>query len=141
MPSANLDFVRSIVADWERGDFSSVEWAHPEHEYVIVGGPSPGCWRGLPAMAAAWREFLSAWDEWRTLAEEYRELDDERVLVLIRSSGRGKASGIKIGQPWTKGAVLFHVCDGKVTKHVVYLEGGTALADLGLAPAEQRDPR
>ena len=45
--SANLDLVRSIYAAWERGDRSSVEWAHPEIEYELVGGPAPetgGAW-------------------------------------------------------------------------------------------------
>jgi hypothetical protein len=96
--SANLDLVRSIYPNWERGDFGSAEWAHPEIEFVIADGPSPGTWRGWAGMAEAWRDFLSAWDEYRVEAEEYRELDDERVLVFIVVTGRGKTSGLELGQ-------------------------------------------
>ena len=44
--SSNLDLVRAIFAAWERGDFSSVEWAHPEIEFVIAEGLEPAAGLG-----------------------------------------------------------------------------------------------
>ena len=130
--SANLDLVRSIYAAWERGDFSSAEWADPEIEVVLVDGPSPQHWKGLAGMAEGWREFLSAWADYRVEADEYRELDDERVLVLISQSGRGKASGLELHQMCSEAAALFHIQDGKAKRFVRYFDRERALADLGL---------
>ena len=132
MSRENVELVRSIYEDWERGDFSSSEWADPEIEYVMADGPSPGSWTGVAEMAHAWREVLSAWADLHAVPEHCRELDEERVLVLNRNTGRGKASGMEVGQMWRKGANVFHVRDGKVTRLVVYFEGDRALADLGL---------
>lgn len=127
MSAENVDLVRSIYAAWERGDFSGADWAHPEIEYVTVGGPEPGS--STAGDTQALRDFLSAWDDYRTRAEAYRQIDSERVLVLARSSARGKASGVEIGQPR---ANLFHVRGGKVTRAVFYWDREHALADLGL---------
>jgi ketosteroid isomerase-like protein len=132
MASANLDLVRSIYADWERGDFSSAEWAHPEIEFVIADGPSPRTWTGLSGLAQGHREWLSAWEGFTTRAQEYRELDDERVLVLTRYSGRGKASGLKLEQMRAKGAGVAEIRKGRVTRLVWYADRDRALADLGL---------
>jgi ketosteroid isomerase-like protein len=129
MSSANLDLVRSIYAEWESGDFRSTEWAQPEIEVVMADGPAPGSWKGL---GGPFRDVMDVWAEVTVDADEYRELDCERVLVLIHRSGRGRASGLEIGQTQTKGAHLFHVQGGKVTKFVFYWDRDRALADLGL---------
>ena len=130
--SANVDLVRSIFAAWERGDFHSTEWADPEIDYVIADGPAPGRWTGLTHMPEVARHFLRGWAEYRVLADEYRELDDERVLVLIRRSGRGKTSGLELDELQTRGANVFHVCDGKVARLINYYDRDRAFADLGL---------
>ena len=133
MSRENVEVLRSIHAAWARGDYSSVKWAHPEIEYVVADGPTPGRWTGLAGLEEGWRSWLSAWDELRAEAEEYRVLDAERVLVLVKLSGRGKASGLEVGQIQAKGANLFHVRGGKVTRIVVYFDRSAALEAVGLS--------
>jgi ketosteroid isomerase-like protein len=136
VPSTNVDLVRSVYAAWGRGDFRAVEWAHPDIEFVMPDGPSPARAVGLAEMREVWREVLGAWQDFRAELEECRELDRDRVLVLTRNSGRGKTSGLDVGQIATEGANVFHIHGGRATKLVAYFERERALADLGLAPPE-----
>jgi 2-(1,2-epoxy-1,2-dihydrophenyl)acetyl-CoA isomerase len=131
--TGNLDLIKAISTAWESGDFSTADWADPEIEYVIADGPSAGRWTGLAGMAEASRTWLSAWEDLRAEVEDYLELDENRVLVLIRFSARGKTSGVELGQIRTKSANLFEVREGKVTRFVQYLDRERAFADLGLA--------
>ena len=130
--SENLDLVRSIVEPWERGDWGSVAWAHPEIEYVIADGPAPGAWRGLTGMAEGTRDIVSPWEGFRTQPEAFRELDDERVLVFTQMGGRAKTSGVDLAQVRSAGAMLWHLRGGKVARLVSYFDRDRALADLGL---------
>ena len=130
--SENPDLVRSIFSAWERGDFGSAEWAHPQIEFVLADGPDPGSWAGVPAMAKAARERISAWEDYHFTAEAYRELDDERVLVFHIRSGHGKTSGLEVGPIQRKGAWLFHIRGAQVVRMVGYFDRDHALADLGL---------
>ncbi len=135
--SANLDLVRSISAAWERGDYSSLDWADPEIEFVIVDGPEPGRSTGHSGLAPDLLGFQRAWEEYHSEAVEYCELDDERVFVLTYATGRGKASGVTISQ---RRANLFSVRDGKVTRLVAYWNCDRALADIGHAPQAEPSP-
>jgi hypothetical protein len=86
-------------------------------------------------MATAWRSFLADWEDWRAQTTEIRALDSERVLALVNLCGRNRARWLELAQIGsTKGANLFHVLDGKVTKFVLYLDRDSALADLNLSP-------
>jgi len=133
MSPENVELVRSISAAHERGDYASAEWAHPDIEYVIVGGLTQGSWKGRDAMAKAAGDLLSAWDEHRTVVEELRPLDEERVLMLGHTTGRGKTSGVELNAAQRKVAALFQVRDGKVIRHVIYMDRADALTDLRLA--------
>jgi hypothetical protein len=82
MSQENVEVVRLIYADWERGDFTSAGWAHPEIEYVVADGPNPGTWTGLTGLAEGARTWLSAWEEYRIDVDAFRELDGGRVLAL-----------------------------------------------------------
>lgn len=126
--------VRSIYEDWERGDFSSADWAHPEIEVVFADGPEPGSWKGMASMAEGFRTLLSAWENLRAGADEYRELDHERVLVLDHRYLRGKRSRLEIEQTQTKGAAVFHIRDAKVVRLLIYYDRVRGLADLRLTP-------
>ena len=134
MTSANVDLVRSIVTEWERGEYSSDEWADPKIEFVLADLPDTGTWKGVDGMRKAWRQFLTVWQGHRVEVDEVRELDAERVLSLGRVAGRGRTSGMDVEPMQTKGANVFHLRDGKVTRLVVYFDREHAFADLGLAP-------
>jgi ketosteroid isomerase-like protein len=137
MSQENVEIVRSIYAAWERGDFTSAEWAHPEIEFVIADSFEAGTWMGRDGMAQAWHDWLRAWEEYRVEVDEYRELDGERILVLMLHCGFGKTSGLDVGQigegAKRAGANVLHIRDGRVTKLVLYWDRERALADLGIS--------
>ena len=130
MASANVDLVRSIYEGWERGDFTSADWAHPAIEYVMEEGLSSSSWTGRDGLVEGTREWMAVWKEMRFEADEYREVDDERVLVLFRFRGRGRASGLAVDDIRQVGAHLFHVRNGRVTRLVAYFDQKQALAEL-----------
>jgi ketosteroid isomerase-like protein len=129
---ADLDLVRSIYAHWERGDWSQADWADADIEFVMADGPDQRTIRGLPAMARVWGEFLTAWSGYAITGEEFRELGDGKVLALLHATGRGKSSGVGITAS-DRGANIFTIRDGAVTRLAIYFDHRNALADLGLA--------
>jgi ketosteroid isomerase-like protein len=131
--SANLDLVKSIFTAWEKGDFSSADWAAPDIDFVMAGGLLEGRWKGISEMTETWGVMLGAFERLQAVPEEFRELDGDRVLVFLRNEGRGRESGIEIGAISTKAANVFRIEDGKVTELTLYWSRDRAMAELGLS--------
>ncbi len=132
MSSANLELVRSIYAQWEQGDFSrTAEWADPQIDWVRFGAPGANAWTGVNAMVEAAGELLGGYEQLRAEADDYRDLGDERVLVLTRWIGRDRAGESEVEQ---LRANLFRIRDGKVVRLIFYWDRDRAFADLGLDP-------
>jgi ketosteroid isomerase-like protein len=92
-----VDVVRSLHAAWERGDYSSVDWAHDEIEFVMQADffPEPGTYHGLAAMRRAWSGWLRAWDGFRISESGLIDLND-RVVAFYTIRARGRSSGIDV---------------------------------------------
>jgi hypothetical protein len=52
---------------------------------------------------------------------------------MSASARPNKTSGLEIGQIWTKGASLFHLRGGQVTRLVQYFDRAKALEAAGLS--------
>jgi 2-(1,2-epoxy-1,2-dihydrophenyl)acetyl-CoA isomerase len=129
MAQDNVEIVRSILAAWESGDFSSADWADPEIHFIPAGLGSET--HGIEALSRQWREFLDAWDEFATVPKQFLPAGDDRVLVLVRFQGRGRGSGTPVMD--FEGGQLFSLRDGKVVKLALYSDTEKALDAAGLS--------
>ncbi len=124
--------MRSIYADWERGDFSHVEWADLDIEWTLVDGLSPGTWRGLAGMATT--SALGGATSEEAPRIEYRELDDERVLVLQSAlAGAEERAESRSGATTDERRDISSTSPtARSAKLVLYSVRDRALSDLGL---------
>ena len=134
MAQNNAGIVRSILASWERGELSSLEWAAREIEFVFADGPEPGRHVGRKAMQDLFRAWLGSFAEFGISVEDVIDLDRERVLALTSVRGQGKTSGVDLARAGSKTAHLFELHAGRVTRLVVYFQRELALAELGVGP-------
>lgn len=137
--SSNLNLVRSIYAAWQQGDFGRAEWADPEIEFVFADGPEPGRWTGREEMSARYGDWLRGWKDFRAEPEEFVVIDDQRILVLVHNTGRGRTSGLELEERSV--ANFFEIHANMVTRLVLYWDRDHAFADLGVArDADAADP-
>jgi ketosteroid isomerase-like protein len=129
MSRENVETVRSLFDYWEQGDWqASAELFDPEFVAVFSSGafPDPGTYRGARKTLDAWRSWLEAWEEFSLELEDAIPVG-ERVVVLNRLRGRGKASGIAVD---AEVGCIFDLDGGRIVR-MVFCDRRQALQAAG----------
>lgn len=131
MSSQNVEIVRRVFDVFgargmtERDFARAAEFFDPDVEFARVGqefGDLAGEWRGRSEMIAALIQFRQAWEGLRTQPERFIDLGD-RVLVLVKQTGRGLRSGVLVEHD---AAALFVLRDGRIIRWEGYWDRARA---------------
>jgi ketosteroid isomerase-like protein len=130
MSQENVEIVRRIFEEWERGNFSKADYLDPDVRFRWVNPilVSRGETRGLAELAEGVKEFLKAWEGLTARAEQIIDAG-ETVVAIEEWRGRGKASG---APTQVHQASVWTISDGKVIRVVVYADRAEALEAAGL---------
>ncbi len=132
MSEGYVDIVRQGYDAFNRGDIDAVmgfldpeiEWQEPD----VEGMPSRGTHNGAEAVANnVFAAAVENWDGFGATPEEFLDAGD-RVVVLGRFRGRGKASGGTLDAPF---AHVWTLRDGKAVQHRNYADTASFLRALG----------
>jgi ketosteroid isomerase-like protein len=103
MSDENVESLRRLYADWERGDFRPGRDMFASDVLFDPGSPGDQPIQGLDRVAAHMRDFLSQWESFRVVPQEFSEAGrteagDKVVLVTERQYGTGRGSRVPIDQ-------------------------------------------
>ncbi len=102
----------------------------PEFEFEAHGGVGERMrGRGLQALAEAWWEWMQPFEIFRTEVEGFIDVDDDRVLVLIRDHTRPRGTDAEIE---SVGCNLWTLRNGRITRIDFYPTRSQGLEAAGL---------
>jgi ketosteroid isomerase-like protein len=133
MPRDKVDVARRANDAYNRRDVDGLftELATPDFEWdpAIVRALDGGGYLGREGIEKFVADTRENWEELQSVAEEFRDLGD-RVLVLGRLRGRGKASGVPVDQPF---AGIFDFRGDRIWRYRAYFDHAEGLRAAGLS--------
>jgi ketosteroid isomerase-like protein len=130
MSQENVEVIRRVLSEWERGNFASTEFFNPD---VHVRWINPifvhrSETHGLDELRQAMVEFLDAWERVTASAERIVTAGDQ-VISVETWRGRGRASGIETE---VRHSSVWSVAGGKITYFANYGNPDAAFEAAGL---------
>ena len=123
---SGVEVVARAYKAFKRGDAEAlIEIADPEIEFGTSAAAPGGTYRGHPGIRRYLKELEGAFgDHWDAEIERVADAGDDRVVLIARVFGEGKAGEpleIRLGQLW-------ELRDGKLFRGTVYVDPEAALA-------------
>jgi ketosteroid isomerase-like protein len=132
MSQENVENVRDAAAAFNRGDLNAWwEYFAEDIDYrAVEGAPDDhGPIQGKEAMRAYVQDWLDTFDDFRFEPVEITDAGDDKVIAVIRISGRAKLSGVEADLTF---AILYTIRDGKMARGREYWTRDEALEAAGL---------
>ena len=134
MSEENVEIVRKVLAEWERGNFWTADAFDPDVHVRWMDrilAPTGGETHGIEELTRGMLDFLREWEKGSGSATAERIVEAGEDVVSIETwRGRGKASGLEVETPQ---ACVWSVSSGKITRMIRYGDPAEALEAAGLA--------
>lgn len=133
MPRDKVDVAKRAVDAYNHLDVDSLfaELVTPDYAWYPGTAMSldEGGYQGREGIERFVSDTRENWDELQNIPEEFRDLGD-RVLVVGRLEGRGKASGARVDQP---SLAILDFRGDRIWRTRVYLDRAEGLRAAGLS--------
>jgi ketosteroid isomerase-like protein len=132
MSHENVETVRAIYAEWEKGNFQAAlpvldreitfETFMPDSDETVV-------LHGLERLEDFMRDWFGQWEAYRVTGDEFRAVGTDHVFVGGRQAATGRRSGAQVDSP---GFTVWTFRAGKVVRLLAHYDRDSALEAAGL---------
>jgi ketosteroid isomerase-like protein len=133
MSQENVELVRTAAAAFNRGDLDTwFGYLADDIDYrAAEGAPDDhGPIHGKDALRSYMQDWLDMFDDFRSEPVELIDAGGDKVIAVVRISGRAKLSGVKTDLTY---AALYTFRDGKIVRGREYWTRDAALEAAGLS--------
>ena len=132
MSEENVEILRPVYEEWERGHFGAGQKLYDPEMTVETFMPDAAetvTLQGIGQFERFVRDWLTQWHEYRVTGEHFQEVGADRVLVSGRQIATGHQSGVEVESP---AFAIWTFCEGKVIKLSLHYDRDEALEAAGL---------
>ena len=133
MSQENVEIVRLILTEWERGNFGApAKVFSPEvrFETWMPDAAENAVARGLAELEHFTRDWLAQWQGYRIVGDEFQAVGPDKVFVAVRQLAQGRQSGVEVESP---GFSVWTLRDGEVVKLSLHYDRDSAVKAAGLS--------